>query len=301
MRNLPPLSKLLIFVGLVPIGLSVGTALVMAIATLGQGMTMEEVRSFLELPEAAQVEWIKWANNLVQLCGFLLPALLFVYLFGKEDVKSLLLNYRPGIWLWLAPVLIVISSGWIDLAGLINEALIPADSELARALRPKEDQAERLTTIILNSQSAWALFTTVFSVGLVPAICEEVVFRGVAMPLMHKVFRNVHVSIWLSAALFSFFHFQFYGFIPRMLLGALLGYVVVWSGSLWSAIAAHFTNNLVAILIFHANGQSLKSDDVSLNQQLIVGSVSLVLFVGIWLWVRKRFDWNIKLVEYNNF
>jgi membrane protease YdiL (CAAX protease family) len=179
--------------------------------------------------------------------------------------------------------------------------LIPAESDLARTLRPKEDQAERLTAIILSSTSAWAIATTIFSVAIVPAICEELVFRGVAMPLLHKVFKNVHVSVWVSAAMFSFIHFQFYGFIPRMLLGGLLGYMVIWSGSLWSSIAAHLTNNLVAIVVFHANGQSLKSEDVGLTQQLTIGAISIVLFITIIYWVKKRFDWNIKLVEYSHF
>jgi membrane protease YdiL (CAAX protease family) len=289
------------FVGMVPFGFALGTAIVMVIAVQVMGMNMEQVQSFLELPEAAQVERIKWANNLVQICGFLLPAFLFVYLFGKEDVKGLLISYKPGPWLWIAPLLILVSSGCIDLAGMLNEALIPADSDLARTLRPKEDQAERLTAIILSSTSAWAIATTIFSVAIVPAICEELVFRGVAMPLLHKVFKNVHVSVWVSAAMFSFIHFQFYGFIPRMLLGGLLGYMVIWSGSLWSSIAAHLTNNLVAIVVFHANGQSLKSEDVGLTQQLTIGAISIVLFITIIYWVKKRFDWNIKLVEYSHF
>lgn len=300
-RNLPPLSKLLIFLGIIPFGFALGTALVMLIAMQGLGMNMEEVRSFLELPEAARVEWIKWANNLVQVCGFLLPSLLFVSLFGKNDVKGLLVQYKPGPWLWIAPLLIVVSSGWIDLAGLINEMIIPADSELAKSWRPKEDQAERLTVLILNSHSTWALATTILSVAIVPAICEELVFRGVAMPLLTKVFGNVHLGIWISAALFSFIHFQFYGFIPRMLLGALLGYTVVWSGSLWTSIAAHLTNNLVAVVVFHLNGRSLKSDSIVLSQQLIVAAVSLAVLVLIFLWIRKRFDWNIKLTEYEHY
>jgi membrane protease YdiL (CAAX protease family) len=99
-----------------------------------------------------------------------------------------------------------------------------------------------------NFESKAELMIALLVIAVLPAIGEELVFRGLIQNELNKLTKNVHIAIWLSAILFSAFHLQFFGFLPRVLLGALFGYLYYWSGNLTMAILAHFTNNAVAIM-----------------------------------------------------
>jgi len=91
---------------------------------------------------------------------------------------------------------------------------------------------------------------------------EELLFRGVVQRILTEMTRNHHWGIWLSAALFSALHLQFFGFIPRLLLGAIFGYLLVWSGSLWLPILAHFVNNAGAVIALWLSGKGVISPAV---------------------------------------
>jgi uncharacterized protein len=88
-------------------------------------------------------------------------------------------------------------------------------------------------------------------IGVLPAIGEEIVFRGIIQNQLFRATHNKHVAIWIAAILFSAIHFQFFGFVPRMLLGALFGYLYYWSGNLWMSVIAHFANNGFSVLAMY--------------------------------------------------
>ncbi len=118
---------------------------------------------------------------------------------------------------------------------------------LEEIMRQMEDSANEMTERFLNTTSVWMMFVNLFVMALLPAVCEEMMFRGwLQRRLSNSV--NIHVAILVSAFVFSAIHFQFYGFIPRMLIGAALGYLYCYTGSLWAPIIAHFTNNAVAVI-----------------------------------------------------
>ena len=110
-------------------------------------------------------------------------------------------------------------------------------------------------------------------------------FRGVLQQLLGG---RRHVAIWLTAVIFSAIHMQFYGFVPRMLMGALFGYVFVWTGSLWVPIVMHFVNNGMAVLvyyIFSSKGVAIDTnyaDTLGAGTTWWLGVISL-LTVGILL------------------
>ena len=110
------------------------------------------------------------------------------------------------------------------------------------------------------------------------------------MPLLAKTTRNIHASIWITAALFSLIHAQFYGFLPRMMMGALLGYLVVWSGSLWSSILAHFVNNASAYIMFRNFGTLETPENSVFSHWAFYVGVSF-LFVLLVYYARKKSVW----------
>ena len=115
-------------------------------------------------------------------------------------------------------------------------------------MRQMEEQAKVLTERFLQTSSVGMMFANLFVMALLPAICEEMMFRGWLQRVLGKSV-NYHTAIWVSAFVFSAIHFQFYGFIPRMLIGAALGYLYHYTGSLWASILAHFVNNAAAVVI----------------------------------------------------
>lgn len=281
-----PAGKALFFVGMIFIGFSLGTALVGALAIFGLGMTPEELKAMVALPDPSQIETVKWMNNIAQVCGFVLPVLLFLRWFGKGDVQGLMLRPVRGWW-WLAPLWILAANGCIDFLGFVNEWLIAPGSAFDQMFRSQEENAQRLTELILSGTSAPAIFTTVLTVAFVPAIAEEFVFRGVLQPLLARSTRSIHIAVWLSAFFFSFIHFQFFGFIPRLVMGAMLGYLVIWSGSLYTAIIAHCLNNVVAIFLFKADGLTASIE----TQALVAAGISLVLTAAGAFWMSRKSQW----------
>lgn len=119
--------------------------------------------------------------------------------------------------------------------------------------REREDLAMEVTTFITRFDSFGQLLIALVVVAILPAIGEELVFRGIMQNQLLRATGSIHVAIWIAAILFSAIHFQFYGFVPRMLLGALFGYVYFWSGNLWYAIVAHFANNGISVIAMYLN------------------------------------------------
>ena len=121
-------------------------------------------------------------------------------------------------------------------------------------MRQAEAEAMRMTEAFLKMETPLDLFINLLIIAIIPSIGEELLFRGVIQKLFLKWNGNIHLSVWLTAFVFSTVHMQFLGFFPRLVLGAVLGYMFVWSGSLWLPIVAHFTNNAFAVLITYFIG-----------------------------------------------
>lgn len=148
-----------------------------------------------------------------------------------------------------------------------------------------EDGAAELTKAITQTDSPWIFLFNIIVVAMLPAIGEEMIFRGALMPILIKWTGKKHMGVWISAALFSAMHMQFYGFIPRMMLGALLGYLFLWSRSLWAPIIAHFTNNALAVFLLFMMSKGKISEDLDTfspsGSDLILLVLSLILVGGI--------------------
>jgi membrane protease YdiL (CAAX protease family) len=120
-------------------------------------------------------------------------------------------------------------------------------ASMEEMMREMEESSKVLTERFLNTTSEWMLFVNLLVMALLPAVCEEMMFRGWLQRALGQSV-DYHTAIWVSAIVFSAIHFQFYGFIPRMLIGAALGYLYYYTGSLWVPIVAHFTNNAAAVV-----------------------------------------------------
>lgn len=136
-----------------------------------------------------------------------------------------------------------------------------AFESLEALLKQMEDVAGDLTERMLKVDTIGGLLVNLLVIALIPAIGEELTFRGVLQQSLVKGCKNAHVGIFISAAIFSFIHFQFYGFLPRMFLGLILGYMFYYSGSLWTSILMHFINNGTAVVVAYLEQKGLSKVD----------------------------------------
>jgi membrane protease YdiL (CAAX protease family) len=111
-----------------------------------------------------------------------------------------------------------------------------------------EDNAQALTKAFMQVNGLGGIILNVFMIAILPALGEELIFRGILQKLFTELTRKKVWGVIISASLFSAMHLQFQGFLPRFALGVLFSYLLIWSGSLWLPIIAHFINNLIAII-----------------------------------------------------
>ena len=155
-------------------------------------------------------------------------------------------------------------------------------------MKAAENRAGELTKVFLGTNTYIGLAVNLFVIALLPAIGEELLFRGALQRLLGELTRNKHAGIVLSAIAFSALHMQFYGFLPRMMLGIYFGYLVLWSGSLWPAIIGHFINNATAVVFYFVQQKEKLPIDpdtigTKAGDEMILLSTLLLTSVCIWL------------------
>ncbi len=172
--------------------------------------------------------------------------------------------------------------------GKINQLLVLPEqwSALEAWMKEMEQQMEQITLLLLSNMSFGGFVLNLIVIAVIAAVGEELLFRGCLQPIFIRWFKNPHVAIWVVAIIFSAIHMQFYGFLPRLALGVLFGYLFYWSGNIWIPILAHFVNNgtvLVNAYVYQLQGNELSS--LTLDQEipvyLYVGSV-IVFAYAIW-------------------
>ena len=154
---------------------------------------------------------------------------------------------------------VVLSMPALNYIVYLNEAIDLPDSPIEEWLRSTEAAARAVTDELMKADSAGMLVMTVFVAGVLTGLGEELFFRGAQQRIFMLRGINGHVAVWVTAIIFSLLHFQFYGFIPRMLLGAFFGYLAWKGGSLWLPIIAHALNNSLAVVFGSMSHQGVAS------------------------------------------
>ena len=202
--------------------------------------------------------WFLRINLLVsQVSAFLLPALIFSYSVERKWFSFSTSNFGITRKQWiLVTVTLLLLLPLISLLAQFNQNIVfpkhwQALETWLRALEAKNNAlVERM---ISSSPLYFSIGLNLFFMAIVPAVCEEFFFRGTLQPYLSKYFKQPLWAILITAFIFSAFHLDFFGFIPRFILGIYLGVAVYRTKSLWGAIWAHFLNNGVALLAFYVN------------------------------------------------
>lgn len=254
-RDLHPSFKLM-FTGFVVVIAFLFTQIIaalLAIPLFGLDKVMGML-SGLDFSDPESLILLKYFQIFQSFGLFIAPPLIVAWLFHENIPEYLSLHRKPLIPAIILVVLLTfIINPFINFTGAINAEMHFPEwmSGVERWMRNAEDTAEKLTKAFLKVDTIGGLLVNLFMIAVLPALGEELLFRGVIQKLFSQITRNPHWGIWISAALFSALHMQFYGFIPRLLLGGMFGYLLVWSGTLWLPIIAHFINNAAAVVLLY--------------------------------------------------
>jgi membrane protease YdiL (CAAX protease family) len=296
-ENAHPFLQLLIFlfITLVALTFIMILGIVVAIPIFDLSLTnLGAIMSQTGNPEF--INFMKFLQTLQGIGLFTVPPLLAAYLFAPS-VKEYLGMQAPNAnsSFVLVILIMLLAMPLINLIAYFNANIdLPASMDsLESYLKVKEESAQQLIEAFLNVSTLGGLLFNIFLIGVLPAIGEELAFRGILQRLFTNWSRNPHVGIIVAAFLFSAMHMQFYGFIPRFLLGMLFGYLYYWSGSIWMPILAHFVNNTTAVLAYFFMGGEMveQMDNMGVTTQTIIAAViGAVLFswTVYYFWKREK-------------
>ncbi len=203
----------------------------------------------------------------VSLASFVLPPVILGYMwFGKkwkQAYKTTRLPSKKHIGYALLGYFAIMP--FIYALSHLNQQMVLPEwmAGLEGVLRSLEDSVEATMRRFLEVETIWGYLFNILVIAVTPAIAEEIYFRGALYRIFSEKW-NRHASIWMVAVIFSLIHFQMYGFLPRLALGAMFGYLLIWSGSIWLPALIHFVNNAIAVTLVYTMGYD-KADEVPTN------------------------------------
>jgi membrane protease YdiL (CAAX protease family) len=291
LKTKPVWMQLLLFLGM-------AFGLLMVVFMIG-GMILSKMTG-ISLLEMGDVD--KWKHNsqtlsmirgmlLLQFFGmFLIPSLLFAYFSDPRPAQYLGLK-PPSKWFyWVAGIAaLLVAVPLVEYTGILNREL-PFNESTNKWMQSMEDEAAKTIQFMLGKISLDNLIMNIIFIAAFAGIGEELFFRGVLQRLFIRSTKSPWAGIILAAFFFSFFHFQFFGFVPRFFLGILLGAMYWYSGSLWVAILAHFVYDAFFIIYAYFHPQLIADTNASLidKSYLVIGGLISAVLVATIIWWMKR-------------
>lgn len=225
--------------------------LVMLAMALGMLLISSIITTPMMLIDATSRPMILIAQSLTQLLTFLVPVVLMTVIYYRTSMREYLrLNFSGRHWYYalagvVATLLIIPANDWLT---TWNDSWNLG--RIGELLRRLQDATEGVVESMMSTDTVWGLLGNLLVVALIPAVCEEVFFRAGIQNLLQKWVKNPHLAIWLTAIIFSLGHGEVFSFMPRFVLGALLGYLYVYGGSLLPNMVAHFVNNTLVVVLY---------------------------------------------------
>lgn len=264
-----------------------------------------DLQSFNDYTNPDVIAGLKFFQLMSAIGVFIVPPVVYGLIVTKKPFVLLALNKisTPKNWL-LMGIIMVISVPFMSWLVEFNSNLVLPDflTPLEHWMKQSEQSAEQLTKAFLSFNGLGSFLYVLLIVAVVPAIGEELLFRGVLQKIMVDWIKNYHVAIWVTAILFSALHMQFYGFLPRMLLGAIFGYVFYWSGSLWLPVLGHFINNGSVVTLSFFYPEMINNTEISLfegNANWVATIISGILLLGAMLIFKRLNKPNPQISSFN--
>lgn len=256
------------------------------------GVLLPFIPRLVSRPEAA----VKISVVIQDLLVFIIPAVGTALITTRLPARLLCVDRLPKLSVALLSMAVLVFSipamNWIvewNKGWHLPESMAAAEN----FFRQLEDGAEATTRLLMDGASIPSLIVSILIVGVLAGFSEELFFRGALQRILAQTKMNINMVIWLVAVVFSVFHFQLFGLVPRILLGAFFGYLLWWTKSLWLPILIHVFNNTLVVIAEYLgaddrvdSGFSIDSIGADLSSpaelSLVIASIVLTA-AGMWL------------------
>jgi len=297
-RGMKPFAQLMFaaFVMVTSVLIFIVIAIIVAIPFFGLENLMNSLSAGgMNSPES--INFLKYFQVVQSIGLFILPPFILAWLYHGNFGEYLQIDRTTSISSYFfATLALLLIIPFINFLGAINSKMTFPESfsGIENWMRTMEDAAEIMVENFMKVDSMAGLLFNIFMIAILPALGEELMFRGVIQRIFTDWTKNYHWGIWISAFLFSAMHMQFYGLLPRMALGAMFGYLLVWTGSMWVPILAHFVNNTMGVLGYFFINKGVISKDVedwgtgSEQLPLVIFSVFAVGFLLYMIYRQKH-------------
>jgi hypothetical protein len=290
LKTRPVWIQLLLFLGLAfALGFIIGAAGVMIYASATGTSVMALDPAGWDFNNPGLIGFIRLSQALQFFGFFVIPVALFAYFSDPRPGQYLGLRQPTKKRYWAFAILVmIIAIPLVQYTGFLNRQ-ISFGPEMQRWIQTQEDQANRIIGYLLKNRAPKELILNLIFIALMAGIGEELFFRGVLQRMFIRWFRNPWAGIVVTALLFSAIHMQFLGFIPRFLMGVLLGAIYWYSGSMWVAIAAHFVYDafIIVLVYFQPRLTDPKAEIIDPANIAVTALVSAAL-VAVLLWQMRK-------------
>lgn len=253
---------------------------IIALPFWGEGLLQR-----MDMTGVGDLNQLRYLQLLSHIGMFVVSSIVFGLLVGGRPFHYLQAHKKPLASGMLISVLIMLAVlPLVNYVMELNQQMSLPESlrTLEEWMRQAEDAAQVMTERFLQVTTYQGLLFNIFLIAIVPAVGEEFIFRGALQRIFHQWSRNAHVAVIISALIFSAIHFQFYGFLPRFVLGLVLGYMMVTTGNIWVPVMGHFFNNAAAVITFFIVHNYTEMDPEAVGSQsfgFLLALISLVLVV----------------------
>jgi membrane protease YdiL (CAAX protease family) len=225
---------------------------------------------------------------------FIVPAIIILILLNPVGSYLLSMGKMPNAKEIVFVIILTVCLFPVNsFTGQLNSMMQLPDwlSGMEQWMIEKEDDIGDLVNLLIGSRTFGVMMLNLLIIAIIPAIGEELLFRGVFQKIGYRLFRSGHLAVWVTAFFFSFIHFQFYGFIPRFILGLIFGYLFLWSRALWLPIISHFINNSVPVVGAYVQDWDKLStqSDIDLGRQLIFLPFPVLIGLVILFYFRNKY------------
>ncbi len=299
----PILAQILIIFAVPVIAVACAGLFSLLALALYTGASIDHIPSLMSgVPSQQVIDAYKITQLISTVFVFMLPPLILPWLLFQENpLDYLRARKKSHVTLYILTALIFYAaSPLLDFTIVWNSKLhLPGFMhDIETWMQQGEDTNDKITAYFLKMPNIGSLITNIIIIALLPAIAEEFMFRGFIQRILVSWTKRPHLAILLSAAIFSFIHFQFYGFVPRMLLGMLFGYLFYWSGDIKLPIFAHFINNFVGVMAayYHPENIDVKPEDLPMNHVYIyyLSLLALGVLVFAFYWLSRSYHKSVE-------
>ena len=236
-----------------------------------------------------------------QLFTFVFPPIAYAFLVKEKPVNALGLKKSKTLWILIgiAMIFAIMPFNSVIAEWNANLTLPESMSKIESLMKQMQEAATEIIEKFVSVDTIGGLILNLFMIAGLAALGEELLFRSIIQTSLIKICKNAHIGILIASAIFSFIHFEFYGFFPRLILGMLLGYMFYFSGSIWISMLMHFLNNGTVVFIYFLNNKGITNIDVDTFGQtsIPVLIVSIVVMIVLFLLSIKYSDKERTLID----